>query len=42
MGCDQSDSHSDMRRIKVEYGPNFTCVKSGWMDKYHEAWDLLD
>ena len=38
----QAHNDSDMRRIKVEYGPNFTCVKSGWMDNYHEAWDLLD
>jgi hypothetical protein len=38
----QAHNDSDMRRIKVEYGPNVTCVKSGWMDKYHEAWDLLD
>jgi hypothetical protein len=38
----QKHNDSDMRRIRVEYGPNFSSVKSGWMDKYLEAWALLD
>jgi hypothetical protein len=33
---------SEMRRIKNDYGPNFTFIKPGWMDKYLEAWELLD
>jgi hypothetical protein len=31
-----------MRRIMNDYGPSFKTIKPGWMDKYHEAWDLLD
>ncbi len=37
----QQRNDSDMRRIRVEYGPNIKCVTPGWMDQYLEAWDLL-
>lgn len=38
----QKHNDTEMRRIKNDYGPNFKSVKSGWMDKYLEAWELLD
>lgn len=38
----QKHNDSDMRRIKVDYRASYKCVKQGWMDKYLEAWHLLD
>lgn len=38
----QKHNDSDIRRIRVDYGPECKSVKPGWMDKYLEAWDLLD
>ena len=38
----QQRNDSEMRRIKVEYGPSVKCVEPGWMNKYLEAWDLLN
>jgi hypothetical protein len=38
----QKHNDTEMRRIKNDYGPNFKTIKPGWMDKYLEAWELLD
>jgi hypothetical protein len=38
----QKHNDSDMRRIKNDYGPTFKSIKPGWMNKYLEAWELLD
>ena len=38
----QKHNETDMRRIMNDYGKNFKSVKPGWMDKYLEAWDLLE
>lgn len=38
----QKHNETDMRRIMNDYGPAFKTVKPGWMDKYLEAWNLLD
>ena len=38
----QKHNETDMRRIKNDYGPAFKTIKPGWMDKYLEAWDILD
>ena len=38
----QKHNDTEMRRIKNDYGPNFKSIKTGWMDKYLEAWELLD
>ena len=38
----QKHNENDLRRVMNDYGPNFKSIKPGWMDKYLEAWDLLD
>ena len=38
----QKHNDTEMRRIKNDYGPKFKSIKPGWMDKYLEAWELLD
>ena len=38
----QKHNDTEMRRIKNDYGSNFKSIKPGWMDKYLEAWELLD
>ena len=38
----QKHNPTDMRRIMNDYGPAFKSIKPGWMDKYLEAWELLD
>ncbi len=38
----QKHNDNELRRIKNDYGPNFKKIKAGWMDKYLEAWELLD
>ena len=38
----QKHNENDLRRVMNDYGPNFKTIKPGWMDKYLEAWDLLD
>jgi hypothetical protein len=38
----QKHNETDLRRIKNDYGPSFKTIKPGWMDKYLEAWDLLN
>jgi hypothetical protein len=38
----QKHNATDFRRVKNDYGPSFKKIKPGWMDKYLEAWDLLD
>jgi hypothetical protein len=38
----QKHNDTEMRRIKNDYGPNFKSIKPGWMDKYLEAWELLE
>jgi len=38
----QTHNDTEMRRIKNDYGPNFKSIKPGWMDKYLEAWEILD
>ena len=37
----QEHNANDLRRIMNDYGPNFKKIKSGWMDEYIEAWELL-
>ncbi len=38
----QIHNDSDMRRIRNSYGWRVKSAPDGWMDKYLEAWDLLD
>ena len=38
----QKHNDTEMRRIKNDYGPSFKSIKPGWMDKYLEAWEILD
>jgi len=38
----QAHNHTDMRRIRANYGMDLVSAPDGWLEQYLENWDLIE